>query len=146
MKKLLLLLISLQFFSCAQKKDWKKISLNTQEHLHDIEVLDDNTALVYSYGTGKLFKTINSGNEWKQIHQFDSVYFEQIQFINPQTGWICGTPNKLFKTTDGGNNSKDISIKETKRSAIYGMNFNDEKTGYISVMSRGQNGMISLKK
>ena len=131
-----IIFISLTFYYCSQKKDWKKISLNTQEHLHDIEVINNSTALAYSYGTGKLFKTINSGNEWKQIHQFDSIYFEQIQFLNPQTGWICGTPNSLLKTVDGGNNWKDISIKETEGSAIYGMYFKDANTGYISVISR----------
>ena len=144
MKKIVILLICFQqFYSCTQPKQWQNISLSTKDHLHDIEVIDDKIAISYSYGTGKLFKTINSGETWKQIHQFDSIYFEQIQFIDKNVGWICGSPNKLFKTSDGGITWTDISTKEKPNSLIYGMLFTDKNIGYFSEMYRSQKGMFS---
>lgn len=143
MKNYFLLYLILIYYSCSQQSEWVNISLNSKDDLHDVEVLNKNIALTYSYGTGKLFKTTNSGKSWKQIHQFDSVYFEQIQFINNKTGWICGSPNKLYKTNDGGNTWIDISVKNKPNYYIYGMLFTTEKTGYFSGMYRTQKGMLS---
>ena len=66
--------------------DWVKTQTIIEDGLHDIEVINDDIALAYSYGTGKLFKTTNGGEIWAQIHQFDSLWFEQLQFIDENIG------------------------------------------------------------
>ena len=32
----------------------------------------------------------------------DSIYFEQIQFVDNKQGWICGEYGKIYHTNDGG--------------------------------------------
>lgn len=143
MRSIFLILACIAFAACSNEKKWKIISLTSKDNLHDIEVINQKTAFAYSYGTGKIFKTLNAGTTWEKIHQFDSIYFEQIQFIDKNIGWICGSPNKLFKTVDGGHSWVDISTKEKPNSLVYGMLFTDAKTGYLSKMYRTQKGMYS---
>mgnify|MGYP005991046201 CR=1 FL=1 len=143
MKKLGLTIIILTFNFCSTTKGWKNISLTSKDNLHDIEIIDNETALTYSYGTGKLYKTVNAGKSWNQISQLDSVYFEQIRFIDKKVGYICGSPNKLYKTIDGGFTWKDISLKDKSYFLVYGMYFSDRNKGYFSGMYRTQKGMFS---
>nr|NQU93742.1 hypothetical protein [Bacteroidota bacterium] len=72
--------------SCSSGYDWVKHNLNISEGLHDIEVIDDHIAIAYSYGTGNVYKTKNGGRNWNKIYQFDSIYFEQIQFLDERNG------------------------------------------------------------
>lgn len=130
--------------SCSINKDWTKIESKIEEGLHDIEIVDDKIALAYSYGTGNIYKTTNGGKNWKKIYQFDSLYFEQIQFFGEKTGWITGSPNKLFKTENGGVDWVDKSIKsELENALIYGMYFQDTRNGYIAIIRRNDNEFIS---
>ncbi|MBE9509826.1 MAG: hypothetical protein IMY71_03025 [Bacteroidetes bacterium] len=139
-----LLVIVLIIISCSINKDWTKIESTIEEGLHDIEIVDENVAFTYGYGTGNIYKTTNGGKNWKNIYQFDSLYFEQIQFFDEKTGWIAGSPNKLFKTENGGKNWIDKSIKnELENALIYGMYFQDSRNGYISIIRINDNGFIS---
>jgi hypothetical protein len=48
-----------------------------------------------------VLKTINGGNNWSEL-AFPSYNETSIGFINPITGWIGGSFNPGFGTTDGG--------------------------------------------
>ncbi len=63
MKILCLLVIVLIITSCSINKDWTRIESKIEEGLHDIEIVDKNTAFTYGYGTGNIFKTTNGGKE-----------------------------------------------------------------------------------
>ncbi len=124
-------------------EDWILTKTIIKEGLHDIEALNDSTAFAYSYGTGNLYKTEDGGEHWKRIHQFDSIFFEQIQFLNDSVGWICGSPNKLYKTENGGKDWIDYTLKqEPVDILIYGMHFKDTLHGYIAAI----NGFDSKKR
>lgn len=127
--------------SCSTDKAWIKNDMKTDDGLHDIEVINENIALAYSYGTGNLYKTFDEGKNWEKIYQFDSIYFEQIQFLDKENGWIVGSPNKIYATQDGGKSWLDKSLKgESEESLIYGMWFDNKSTGYISANERGKKG------
>lgn len=116
------------------------------ETLHDIEIINDTIHIAYGYGTGNIYKTINGGDNWNLISQLDSVYFEQIQFIDECNGWIVGSPNKIYKTKDGGMSWENKSIaqeRENKLALIYGMYFSDINHGYISVTNRSESGLVT---
>lgn len=145
MRVLALLTIIFSVFSCKTEDAETKVEKNTdwritktiiKEGLHDIEPLNDTTAFTYSYGTGNLYKTKDGGEHWERIHQFDSIFFEQIQFLNDSIGWICGSPNKLYKTQNGGKDWIDQSLKqESEDILIYGMYFKDTKNGYVAAIN-----------
>ncbi len=130
------------FFSCKKETphDWQNTKTVIIEAIHDVEALDDKNAFAYSYGTGNLYKTENGGVEWKKIHQFDSIFFEQIQFLNDQVGWICGTPNTLYKTENGGKDWIDYTLtQEPDDILIYGMYFKDLENGYVAAIDGYKN-------
>lgn len=118
---------------CIAQSDWIFLESPIEENFHDIEFINDTIGFIYSYGSGRILKTSNGGFTWVLVKQTDSIYYEQIQFINKNTGWICGEKGSLLKTTDCGNSWFDLSIKRDERKLLlYGMLFTDELTGYLS--------------
>ena len=130
--------------ACSTSKEWTSTTQSITEGLHDIEVLDNNNAIAYSYGTGNLYKTTDAGKNWNKLYQFDSIYFEQIQFLDSQNGWLIGSPNKIYKTSDGGKTWLDKSLeKEFNGAYLYGMYFKNVNNGYIAALQRGSKGMLT---
>jgi len=141
--QLLIFIFLLPF--CSLQKEWIIQETGISDGIHDIEMIDDHTGYAYSYGTGKLLKTKNGGQSWDQIAQFDSLYFEQIQFIDNDYGFICGENNTIMKTSDGGDTWIDCHImQESDNNLIYGMYFINEQTGLVSVL-KSENGNTSSK-
>lgn len=126
------------------QSDWIFLEPPIEENFHDIEFINDTVGFVYSYGSGRIFKTTDGGFTWALILQTDSIYYEQIQFINKNTGWICGEKGRLLKTTDCGNSWLDISIEDEGNLLLYGMLFTDELTGYLSGCSIREQKMNSV--
>jgi len=122
----------LLIMSCSTIKKWTASEANINEGLHDIGIINENIAVAYSYGTGNLYKTIDEGKNWEKIYQLDSVYFEQIQFLDEENGWIAGSPNKIYVTRDGGKNWTNKSLPELTECLIYGMWFDTKETGYVA--------------
>lgn len=126
-------IIALLYFNGFTQEKWQILNAGLDDGLHDLEFINDNTGFVYTYGTGLIYKTEDSGLNWIKVQQLDSVFYEQIQFVNENTGWICGEYGKLYKTTDSGNNWIDISFSNINGNLLlYGMHFDNEQTGFIS--------------
>ena len=135
-------LISAVFFSCSSKQVWLNSNTKIFDDLHDIEIIDNNTAISYSYGTGNIYKTFDKGKNWELISKIDSLYFEQIQFIDNQKGWISGSPNKILTTNDGGKNWINKSIEQEHNNVmIYAMYFKNSKVGYVGAITRDEKGI-----
>jgi photosystem II stability/assembly factor-like uncharacterized protein len=79
---------------------------------------------------GTIFKTTNGGTNWQLQTSPISSSLKDIQFVNNQTGFICGTfPNgSLLKTTNGGSTWKALSIGFYPVS----LSFVDENTGWLT--------------
>lgn len=88
---------------------WQKQNTPINDGLHDVFFLDDLIGWAYSYGTGIVIKTIDGGGNWEVISRLDSIYFEQIQFVDKSHGWLCGERGCIYKTIDGGKNWIDVS-------------------------------------
>jgi photosystem II stability/assembly factor-like uncharacterized protein len=74
-----------------------------------IQFLNMNTGYSIGYdvngGEGTIYKTTNSGLNWNIAHNHIPVYYEDLAFINKDTGWICSSDpidGGVFKTTNGG--------------------------------------------
>ena len=145
LSNLSLVIIFLLFTNCKSSfNKWEQINIGLNDNFHDIAPIDKNNLIVYSYGSGLIAKSTDQGKNWKTVHKTDSIYYEQVEFLNPLTGFICGNTNKILKTIDGGNHWKEIEINSISKSAlIYGMKFRNPQTGYISVLERTNNGFHS---
>lgn len=112
---------------------WTKMPADTSENLHDIEFVNDSIGITYTYGSGKIYRTADGGFHWKLVYQTDSIYFEQVQFTNTGTGWVCGEKGSLLKSYDFGKTWIDISIRVKEGNLLlYGLCFLNDSIGYVS--------------
>ncbi len=133
-------------FACSNPpKKWVKTNTNIAEGLHDIEAVNDQLAFSYSYGTGNLYQTTDGGKEWTKIYQFDSLFFEQIQFLNEKNAWLIGSPNQVWRTKDGGKNWVNKAPKDSVETYIYGMYFQNVQNGYIASIIRPNTHIYQTK-
>lgn len=107
---ILFTLLFVLFASVVQSQtNWQRQTCPINDGLHNVYFVSDSLGWAISYGTGILIHTADAGKNWQVQHQFDSLYFEQIQFVDENNGWLCGEYGFVFKTTDGGNNWLDVS-------------------------------------
>lgn len=135
----LLLLLFSTTSSVAQIK-WERVRVPTSDPLHDIFFLNDSLGWSYSYGTGLILKTTDSGVNWDVVSRLDSVYFEQIQFVDASVGYLCGGNNHVLKTMDGGLSWVSIAIPHSSDALFhltYAMHFHDRLIGWAAQSSFG---------
>lgn len=107
------------FRSVDNGQTWQNVSVKAElkTDFRDIELFDENTAIVMGAGTGaqsKLYKTSDGGRSWQLI--FDNPdakgFFDAIDFFDRQTGLLLGDPIDgyftLYKTVDGGKTFRRI--------------------------------------
>jgi photosystem II stability/assembly factor-like uncharacterized protein len=128
---------------------WQKQSCPIQDGLHNIFFVNDSLGWAITYGTGILIHTTDGGMNWNVQYQFDSLYFEQIQFVDKNNGWICGEYGFVVKSTDGGTNWIDVSPPIEQRISTpidwssktkpegwyigyYSMHFFNKDTGFVA--------------
>ena len=68
-----------------------------------VEMIDESVA--FAVGDEGAIKTTNGGGIWAPVTLpvgSTNVLYD-VEFINSNTGWICGANGDILKTTDGGN-------------------------------------------
>lgn len=85
---------------------WNSLNLITYgSKMNDIFFINENTGWTtlysYYYG-GYIFKTTDMGESWFEQLSLLNVNFSAVQFIDQNTGWICGLLGKIYKTTNAG--------------------------------------------
>ena len=154
---ILLILYFLSSSCIAQKfigrsiDNWKDCEIDSAKlPIHKLAGIGD-LVWVTDYGDGNLYKTENGGESWSKIYKFNSEYIEVIQFLDEETGFVCGDYGYVYKTSNGGKTWKDIGPKidnriveryrndSTKNQepdgqfiAYYGMCFKNEMQGFIT--------------
>ena len=107
------LILKLLFIVCVISGD-----LDAQEW-QDYSMPDDTTVFhkmckegdlywAVDYGYGRVFKSENKGKDWQLNLQTRGEYLEAIQFLDKNTGYLCGDYGLIMKTIDGGKNWKEI--------------------------------------
>lgn len=135
-------LLAATLFSCQKTpSEWQVMKVGFNDDFHDIIFTGGTHLIGYSYGSGLIIKSEDQGQSWKKVHTTDSIYWEQVRFPSDQIGFICGNSNRIIKTEDGGDTWFEITIDSLHPSSpIYGMDFVDIETGYISVIGRTAQG------
>ena len=84
---------------------WNEINYNCE--IYVFRDVDFPTSQVgYIISNYILLKTVDFGNNWEQILQDSIAQFIELEFINPDTGWIIGNYSDnskiILRTYDGG--------------------------------------------
>lgn len=138
---LLIFLFILLLQNCFAQINWERLNSPVNDDLHDLFFLNDSIGWAYSYGTGIVIRTNDGGVNWEVVSRLDSIYFEQIQFLDKNRGWICGDFGKILKTDDGGHTWIDKSIEESgARLLFYAMYFFSKDEGFVGGLNMGSNG------
>lgn len=144
MKNSLLLLLSLHLSMSLNAQEWQFLSMPDDSTIfHKIAQVDDHLWAI-DYGIGRIFKSTDSGDSWKVQYETQGEYLEAIQFLDKQTGYLCGDFGLIMKTEDGGESwheiGPDYSPRITKSNAMsadttaikryyYQLLFKDENEG-----------------
>lgn len=108
------------FISNDNGKTWldRSVKSDIKTGFRDIEVFDDNTAIVMGIGSGiqsTLFKTVDAGKTWEKLYQNQDKkgFFDSIAFWDENNGLLMGDPVDGFyvikRTKDGGKTWSRIS-------------------------------------
>jgi len=62
-------------------------------------------------------------------HYEEDAAFLSIFFLDGENGWVCGTPDKILYTEDGGNSWKE-SLVPPPNEVLYDISFSSRKTGF----------------
>lgn len=103
----------------------QNVYLKTFEALTGLYLCDSN--ILYAVGDyGTILKTTNSGNNW--FYQTEGIlkYFNCIDFIDENTGWLNTIffDNTIYKSTDGGNSWDSIASFAENYKTVYFVNSN----------------------
>ncbi len=118
----------------------------TGKSLRSLNIVSPN--ILYSAGLFEtLIKTTDGGNNWiilKNGQIGNSGSYWGSFFINENTGWICGTGQKILKTTNGGLNFDSAYVPT---GYLYDLYFRNSLEGLVcgesAAMYKTTNGGIS---
>jgi photosystem II stability/assembly factor-like uncharacterized protein len=79
---------------------WQSISFGASEYIMDMFFVNSTTGFVTLYD-GKVFRTVNSGNNWTQVTKLNN-WTGKISFIDTSKGWILGDSSRIYYTSTGG--------------------------------------------
>lgn len=70
--------------------------------MYGVDAIDSNRAFAIGT-TGVFYRTLNSGAKWNGTRITLSGKIFDVEFLNPDTGWVSGCCGRVWQTTDGGN-------------------------------------------
>lgn len=121
------LLISFASVSYSQSGWVDCTPISSTGNFASISFLNDNTGFLLDWVCG-VYRTTNGGLNW--VRTTEPLYYDvwDIEFVNEQTGFICGDYYcSILKTTNGGYNWE---IKKLIHQYLYDIKFVNQNTGY----------------
>lgn len=148
-KKLILIILMTLSIGACEKDNNREISTTTDLKTENLSFLDSNIPLSFyndlvftneqtGYAIsrdGLIIKTTDAGVNWSEYRVPGNLFLKEIEFINPQIGFIIGgdqTGSYLLKTTDAGQNWNLINLNNPENGCPNGLFFKNENEGYIA--------------
>jgi photosystem II stability/assembly factor-like uncharacterized protein len=99
-------------------------------NMDEVKFVDSSNGWMIGSSSSWILNSSNGGTTWAP--QTNGVpagsYWEDIDFINSKTGWACGYPGRIMKTTDGGTMWSNLTTGTN--AWLYGLDFADESNGW----------------
>ncbi len=140
----ILLLFFLSVGNLEAQSEWQKHESPVKADLHNIFFADNKVGWIVTLSTGAILHTKDAGENWVVQARHDSISYEDIYFLNQDTGWISGEKGLLLKTTDGGKHWSKLQIAD-KKSWIYAIYFSNKQNGIAVGMHPGRPLKVFLK-
>lgn len=83
-----------------QGLNWQEVSNGAYINLISIDFPTSEKGFIT--GTGGLFKTMNSGQQWDYIEAEELDYIVDAHFIGPETGFAMDSEGTIYRTSDAG--------------------------------------------
>ncbi len=108
------------FLICAiignlNAQEWQNYTMPNDTTIFHKMCKVDNSYWAIDYGNGQIFNSQDHGENWELQFETPGEFLERIQFVDKNTGYLCGDYGIIMKTTDGGNSWKDIGPKYAPR-------------------------------
>jgi len=105
----------------------------TEDHW-DIHFKSENEILVTGADFAQTFiiNSLDGGNTWESEYIGNYGIAFDIDFINPDTGFIACENNMILKTIDGGGNWDTTSINSEEGTQFFKIQFPSNEVGYAS--------------
>jgi len=141
---LMILIVLISALGIQAQDSWQKHDSPVSVDLHNVFFASDSIGWITTHKTGEILHTNDSGNNWFLQAKLDSMYIEDIYFLNKNVGWISGQYGLVFKTVDGGKNWEKHKIADDK-SWIYSLHFFNKKKGIAVGMREETPAAVYLK-
>ncbi len=139
--------------------DWKFVNFHSSK-VYGLVLSPDDPKIIYASGVfqgrGKIFKSVDKGETWKEIYTSPSsgplIISLTIDHQNAKIIYATNSINEIFKSTDGGNSWKNIYSASAPviKMALDAKNSNliycITNSGLIYRSQNGGNNFISLNK
>ncbi|MFT5758374.1 MAG: photosystem II stability/assembly factor-like uncharacterized protein [Alteromonadaceae bacterium] len=128
----------------------KSINSKIKTDFRDIELFNNNTAIVMGIGSGEqsvLFKTIDGGDHWQLLYQniHAEGFYDSIAFWDEDIGLLMGDPidgyYDIQKTIDGGKTWR--RIKENKLPKFLDNESAFAASGNTLIVGKGGNAWLT---
>ncbi|WP_282079905.1 T9SS type A sorting domain-containing protein [Aquimarina algiphila] len=111
---------------------WQKFNPSTSQGIfqpYDIIILDESTAIITAFKSGKYIITYDKGNTWSCQCQFSTAWIPNFEVINSSLFFNYDSNTGIYKSTDGGMNWS--VILNTRDITAFSME--NENSGYAIV-------------
>ena len=149
MKKIIFILLVLQFGLQILNAQWVQQTSNTNNALLNIKFYDNNTGFISGYG-GVMLKTTNSGSNWTVTDLgLSGKFMNGLCVVNQNVIYSVGFYETIIKSTNGGVNWTFIKNGPYGQGHSYeAVYFINENTGWIcgsgSLIFKTTNGGVSF--
>jgi len=110
---------------------WFEKEIEVGFYFYDMSLPSQNVGYLLPVDGSKFAKTTNGGDEWTllDLPEIPYGYYNAIQFLDEQTGYVSGFFGHLFKTKDGGISWTESLIPDLPH--LKGMVFINENLGWL---------------
>lgn len=135
--------------------NWTKQYENPSIFMSSVAFINENKGWVV--GSSKIFYTNDGGVTWDYYHMGQFVQFTSVFFLNNNIGWAAGSYERVYKTTDGGENwicvesggyegpwFENIHFINEQKGIAVGHKADTDMTGYIAVSEDGGDTWVDV--